>query len=606
MNASTMGRSTHLALCGQACFASDFYPPLLNSVMTNVLGNLKIGTRLGASFAVILLLLSLVGAMAVFQASRIYDGTEKIADNRLPSVQVLGDIRALANDVRRASLGSVMETEPTGKEAQRAKRNDAMAKLSAAIEAYQKLVSSPEEEQLNQNIKKAWNDYVVLDGELLEFSEAGESSFAEARNFATGESATAFTAVTNLIEDDIQLSSRSAVSARTAAAQDYRAVVVCTGVLIVVALAMGVFIAFLITRSITSPLHTSVSVAETVARGDLTSRIDTGRRDEVGQLLQSLKAMNGNLATVVTGIRSTTESVSVASQEIASGNTDLSARTEEQAASLEETAASMTQLTETVKQNADNARQANVLATRATDLADAGNDAVQSMVGTIEGISGSSSKISEITGVIEGIAFQTNILALNAAVEAARAGGQGRGFAVVASEVRSLAQRSASAAKEIKELIGSSVAMIHDGARQATDVGATMAEVKQAIKQVSDIVGEIAVASEEQSRGIEQINQAVSQMDEVTQQNAALVEQAAAAAHSLEEQAKNLKEAVSVFKLAETEPSLSRVIVPQSNPARKAAVTREKSKAVEKKSDEAGSLVTATSQSSTASEWETF
>ena len=218
----------------------------------------------------------------------------------------------------------------------------------------------------------------------------------------------------------------------------------------------------------------------------------------------------------------------------------------------------MTQLTQTVKQNSDNARQANALATRATDMADAGNEAVQDMVRSIGEVSSSSDKISQITSTIEGIAFQTNILALNAAVEAARAGDQGRGFAVVASEVRSLAQRSAAAAKEVKELIGSSVEMIHNGAKQATQVGATMDEVKQAIKQVSDIVGEIAAASEEQSQGIDQVHQAVSQMDDVTQQNASLVEEAAAAAHSLEEQATRLTEAVSVFRLLDAGQSISR------------------------------------------------
>jgi methyl-accepting chemotaxis protein len=257
-------------------------------------------------------------------------------------------------------------------------------------------------------------------------------------------------------------------------------------------------------------------------------------------------------------VRTGADSIATASSEIAAGNFDLSSRTEQQASSLEETAASMTQLTETVRQNSDNARQANTLALRASGMADAGNEAVLGMIQTIGQISGSSNKISEITGVIEGIAFQTNILALNAAVEAARAGEEGRGFAVVASEVRSLAQRSATAAKQIKDLIGSSVEIIQNAAKQADDVGATMAQVNLAIKQVSDIVGEIAAASEEQSRGIEQVNLAVNQMDEVTQQNAALVEEAAAAARSLEEQANDLKDAVAVFKLADMDVTMSR------------------------------------------------
>jgi methyl-accepting chemotaxis protein len=318
-------------------------------------------------------------------------------------------------------------------------------------------------------------------------------------------------------------------------------------------------------RAILGPLFTSVGIADQIADGKLGNDIQIKSQDEFGQLLSSLKKMDQQLGNAVHGIKTSADSVTLASREIASGNTDLSARTGQQAASLEETAASMTQLTETVKQNADNARQANTLATRATDVADLGNETVQGMVGTIEKISASSTKISEITGVIEGIAFQTNILALNAAVEAARAGEQGRGFAVVASEVRSLAQRSAAAAKEIKELIGSSVATIQDGSRQAVEVSSTMEQVKQAIKQVSDIVGEIAAASEEQSRGIEQVNLAVGQMDEVTQQNAALVEQAAAAAQSLEEQAIRLKDAVSLFKVnALTKPSAPRMALPHS------------------------------------------
>ncbi|QGZ64763.1 methyl-accepting chemotaxis protein [Paraburkholderia acidisoli] len=302
-----------------------------------------------------------------------------------------------------------------------------------------------------------------------------------------------------------------------------------------------------LSRAISRPLRQAVTAAASVAEGDLTHRIVVTSTDETGQLMRAMQAMNLSLAGMVGGVRSSADRIASASSEIAAGNLDLSSRTEEQAASLEETAASMTQLTETVRQNADNAREASTLATRASGMAEAGNEAVHGMVEAIQRISGSSDQISEITAVIEGIAFQTNILALNAAVEAARAGDQGRGFAVVANEVRSLAQRSATAAREIKELIGSSVETIRSGAQQAHAAGGTMADVKLAIRQVADIVGEIAAASNEQSRGIEQVNQAVNLMDKVTQQNAALVEQAAAAAQSLEDQAMELKRAVSVF-----------------------------------------------------------
>ncbi|RDK00121.1 chemotaxis protein [Paraburkholderia lacunae] len=343
---------------------------------------------------------------------------------------------------------------------------------------------------------------------------------------------------------------------------------------------------------------------------DLSKRSSSPRMDEFGRAAVAFDTLMRRVAETVSVVRLTTDSVTTSTREIAAGNLDLSARTEEQAASLEETAASMTQLTETVKQNADNARQANALATSATDMADAGNDSVQAMVGTIGQISSSSSKISEITGVIEGIAFQTNILALNAAVEAARAGEQGRGFAVVASEVRSLAQRSATAAKEIKELISSSVTTIQDGAKQAAEVSATMGQVKQAIKQVSDIVGEIAAASEEQSRGIEQVNQAVGQMDEVTQQNAALVEQAAAAAQSLEEQATRLKEAVSAFKVADTGQSAARLVVPQDKTRVHAPRISSRRQAVAAKPRVALATVarrpTATATDTANADWETF
>nr|WP_269467645.1 methyl-accepting chemotaxis protein [Paraburkholderia pallida] len=285
---------------------------------------------------------------------------------------------------------------------------------------------------------------------------------------------------------------------------------------------------------------------------DLSARSSPRRMDEFGRSAVAFDKWMRRMEETMLSVRSSTELVTSATRDIAAGNLDLSARTEEQAASLTETASSMTQLTGTVKQNADSAREASGLAADATDIADMGSDVVQAMVATIDKLSGSSNKISEITGVIESIAFQTNILALNAAVEAARAGEQGRGFAVVASEVRSLAQRSATAAKEIKDLIASSVATVEAGSQQASEVSTAMSEIKGAIKRVSAIVREIASASEQQSRGIEQVNQAVIQMDQVTQQNAALVEQAAAAAGSLEEQAGRLKSTVSSFKLSDT------------------------------------------------------
>ncbi|NMM04424.1 hypothetical protein HHL24_42130 [Paraburkholderia sp. RP-4-7] len=306
----------------------------------------------------------------------------------------------------------------------------------------------------------------------------------------------------------------------------------------------------------------AADVVTRIAAGDLTVPIEASR-NYPGSLLHAMKGMQTSLAHIIGSVHNGSEVIAASSKEIAAGNIHLSARTEEQAASLEQTAARMAELTSTVKQNADNARQANMLAVNAADMADTGNEAVHAMVGTISQISSSSGKISEITGVIEGIAFQTNILALNAAVEAARAGEQGRGFAVVASEVRSLAQRSAAAAKEIKALINSSVATIQGGAKQAAEVSSTVGQVKQAIQRVSDIVGEIAAASEAQSRGIEQVDQAIGQMDEVTQQNAALVEQAAAAAQSLKEQAAKLNEAVSVFKVAHAMQSPPPLTIPQ-------------------------------------------
>ncbi|NMM26605.1 MAG: HAMP domain-containing protein [Glaciimonas sp.] len=304
-----------------------------------------------------------------------------------------------------------------------------------------------------------------------------------------------------------------------------------------------------ISHSITRPMNESVKIAQKVASGDLTSNIEVKTTDETGQLLQALKDMNGSLVNIVGGVRSGTDTIVAASSQIAAGSQDLASRTEEQASSLEETASSMEELTSTVQQNADNAHQANALALSASQVAQKGGAVVAQVVDTMASINDSSRKIVDIIGVIDGIAFQTNILALNAAVEAARAGEQGRGFAVVATEVRNLAQRSASAAREIKTLIGDSVEKVDQGAKLVNQAGITMTEIVASVKRVTDIMNEITSASQEQTSGIEQINQAITQMDQVTQQNAALVEEAAAAAESLQDQAGNLSQVVSIFKL---------------------------------------------------------
>lgn len=353
---------------------------------------------------------------------------------------------------------------------------------------------------------------------------------------------------------------------------------------------------------------------------DLTRVVQVGRMDEIGHIAVACNTLLARVAAVVGDVRSASESVSVASQQIATGNIDLSARTEQQAASLEETAASMEQLTTTVKQNTDSARLASTLAAQASDISIKGNEVVGRMVGTMGEISASSTKIADITSLIEGIAFQTNILALNAAVEAARAGEQGRGFAVVASEVRSLAQRSSSAAKEIKDLIAASVTTIQEGSSQASAVGRSTDDALQAVQRVADIIGEIASASEEQGRGIEQVNQAVSQMDQVTQQNAALVEEAAAAAQSLEAQASKLNQTVSVFKVAHrahdpimdaaprsaVAPTVRRETRAPSKPAAPKPQLAYATRSDPKFSPVLGSAMTPAAAGATAGDWETF
>ncbi|HDR8860761.1 TPA: MCP four helix bundle domain-containing protein [Burkholderia territorii] len=324
-------------------------------------------------------------------------------------------------------------------------------------------------------------------------------------------------------------------------------------VAIVIAVGGGLWL----TRKITAPIVAAVEVARTVANGDLGSRISVSGNDETRDLLDALHTMNARLIDIVGRVRDSSNSIAHAVGEIASGNLDLSQRTEEQAASLQETAATMEEFTSTVRLNAENAQQASTLAANASDVAQRGSSVVGRVVETMTEIGNSSSKIADITGIIEGIAFQTNILALNAAVEAARAGEQGRGFAVVASEVRSLAQRSSTAAKEIKELISASVQTIQAGSALAGEAGETMSDVTRAVARVTDIMGEIAAASAEQSRGIDQVNLTITQMDQTTQQNAALVEQAAAASKSLEAQGRDLSETVSAFRMPAGQQAMS-------------------------------------------------
>jgi methyl-accepting chemotaxis protein len=342
----------------------------------------------------------------------------------------------------------------------------------------------------------------------------------------------------------------------------------------VLSLACAGALAWWITASIVRPMRRALAVADAVAAGDLTTQVEVTSKCEVGQLLGALKAMNENLVRTVTTVRAGTEAIGTASGEVAAGNQDLSSRTEQQASSLEETASSMEELTSTVKQNADNARQANTLAEAASGVAARGGQVIHEVVSTMEQINEASGKITDIISVIDGIAFQTNILALNAAVEAARAGEQGRGFAVVAGEVRSLAQRSAAAAKEIKSLIDDSSEKVGTGSRLVKEAGNTMGDIVDSVRRVTDILNEITSASQEQSAGIEQINEAITQMDAVTQQNAALVEQAAAASQSMQDQAARLSAAVAVFKLdhgaaatAFAAPAVARSALPAARPA---------------------------------------
>ena len=421
-----------------------------------------------------------------------------------------------------------------------------MNEVNKAIQELDKLIedTSPQQTEVS---RLATQMVGAQDG----YRQAFETYKAAAFDFAAGDQAARGKdreAATTLLALQSALAKQEAATSAYAAANAKSATQLSLLVMACVVLAAMVG-AFHLSRQIVASLSSAVQVADKVARGDLTQTIEPRSRDEIGALLQSLKAMQSSLVALVSNVRQGSDSVASASAEIAQGNHDLSARTEQQASSLEETAASMEELGSTVRQSADSARQANQLATNASTVATRGGEVVSQVVDTMKGINESSRKISDIISVIDGIAFQTNILALNAAVEAARAGEQGRGFAVVASEVRSLAQRSAEAAREIKALIGASVERVEAGSRLVADAGSTMAEIVASVQRVSDIIGEISTATSEQSQGIGHVNTAVVDLDQMTQQNAALVEESAAAAESLKDQAARLSSLVSAFRV---------------------------------------------------------
>ncbi|MYN10055.1 methyl-accepting chemotaxis protein [Pseudoduganella aquatica] len=511
-----------------------------------LLSNMKIGARLGVGFAIVLALLTAMLVLGLSSLSRIGSRTNDIVHDKNVKMAAAN---TMVDNVRNISLAlTTMIVVPGTPEmnAELEKIAEARKKYGAAKETMLKLLADDKEKQLMAAVDDALKAGAAKNNELVKLRKEGEIQDATA--FLIKETGPSLNAVLKALDAFVAYEAKLAADASTDVEQVYASSKTLMLVLGIAAIVIGAGVAWFITGSITGPLNKAVDVAETVASGDLSSHIESGGGDETGRLLNALKAMNDSLLNVVSQVRTGTDAISTASSEIAAGNLDLSSRTEQQASSLEETASSMEELTSTVKQNADNARQANTLAKSASEVAVKGGDIVAQVVDTMGTINDSSRKIVDIIAVIDGIAFQTNILALNAAVEAARAGEQGRGFAVVASEVRNLAQRSAAAAKEIKELINASVANVDTGSRLVNDAGSTMGDIVNSIQRVTDIMGEITSASQEQTLGIEQINAAISQMDEVTQQNAALVEQAAAASQSMQEQAGNLATVVGFFK----------------------------------------------------------
>jgi methyl-accepting chemotaxis protein len=513
--------------------------------------DLKIAYKMAVTFVIVLLLTSVLGIFSISQLSRVDKSATDMSDYYVPTLRntLLLQIITLRISGAHQQLAQEQATGiPTDT---RAQIEEQIKQAQSIIAELHSALRTQAGKAFLETVEERFNTLVVAHNDAMKaIDDQKIYEGIEILMNQTPELTKVLLDATKEFSNNMYDRAADIKAASTATYQS--ALGLITGILIFT-FAASILLAFFISRSISKPLQVASQVADRVAGGDLTVDIASTSKDETGQLMHALKVMNDGLLKVVSQIRQGSDTINTAASEIAAGNMDLSSRTEEQASSLEETASAMEELTSTVKQNADNAKQANQLASSASQIAIAGGDVVDKVVHTMNDINASSRKIVDIITVIDGIAFQTNILALNAAVEAARAGEQGRGFAVVASEVRSLAQRSASAAKEIKELIDDSVSKVDIGSKLVEEAGTTMHDVVESIRRVTDIVAEISAASQEQSTGIEEINRAITQMDETTQQNAALVEQATAATQSLQVQANELGVAVNSFKIDQSQ-----------------------------------------------------